>query len=147
LLLYQHRILGLRVHLNPSTGMVQHRNTALIVNLHSTRVRERFLKRSVVVGDSQSALANHVRVRQQFLFAPFRELVITSEAGNEAPVLGQDLYTVVLPVGHVNFPVLVYAHTAWAIELTDTATRLSKTGKRLTLRGELLDTVLRQSAT
>ena len=38
---------------------------------------------------SQSALANHVRVRHQFLFAPFRELVITGEPGNEATVSGR----------------------------------------------------------
>src|SRR5437762_13339473 len=32
LLLHQHRIRGLRIHLNPSTGVVQHSNTVLIVN-------------------------------------------------------------------------------------------------------------------
>src|SRR5712691_7801836 len=84
--LHQHRVLGLRVHLNSSAGMVQHRNTVLIVNLHGARVRKRLLKRSMVMGYSQGALADHVRIGHQFLFAPLRQLVITSESGNEAAV-------------------------------------------------------------
>src|SRR5262245_53685539 len=87
-LLHQHWLLGLRVHLNPSAGAIQHGNTVLSVNLHGHWVRKRLLECPVVVGDRYSTLANHVRVRQQFLFAPFRELVITSESRNEATVRG-----------------------------------------------------------
>src|SRR5713226_10403163 len=105
--LHQHWILGLRVYLNPSAGVVQHRNTVLIVNLHGARVRKRLLKRPMVMGDSQGALADHVRIGQQFLFTPLRQLVITSEAGNEAAVRSSDLDAVVLPVGHVNVAVLI----------------------------------------
>ena len=96
----------------------------------------------MVVGDSQSALANHVWVRQQFLFAPFRELVITGEPGNEATVRGEDLDAIILPVRHINLTILVHTDTARAIELAYTAARLSKTGEPLALRGELLDTVI-----
>src|SRR5438093_793735 len=69
-LLYQHWIPGLRVHLNPAAGVVQHRNAVLIVHLHGARVRQRLLKRPMVMGYSQGALADHVGVGQQFLFAP-----------------------------------------------------------------------------
>src|SRR5215510_13568272 len=140
--LHQHGILGLRVYLNPSARAIQHGNTVLIVHLHSHRVRERLLKGPVVVGDSQGALTNHVRIRQQFLFAPFRELVITGEPGNEAATRGKNLYTIVLPVRHIDLAISVHTDTAGAIELPYTATRLSKTGEPLPLSGELLDAVI-----
>ena len=142
MLLHQHRIPGLRVHLNPSAGAIQHYNTVLIVNLHGHWVRKRLLKCPMVVGDSQSALANHVWIRLQFLFAPFRELVITSEPGNDATVRGENLYAIILPVRYIDLTIFVHTDTAWAVELAYTATRLSKTGEPLPLRGELLDAVI-----
>src|SRR6186997_1856431 len=96
----------------------------------------------MVVGDSQSALANHVWIRQQFLFAPFRELVVTGESGNEATARCEDLYAIILPVGHVDLTISVHTDTTRAIKLAYTAARLSKTGEPLALRGELLDAVI-----
>src|SRR5215475_84211 len=141
-LLHQYRILGLCVYLNPTAGAIQHGNTVLIINLHSHRVRKRLLKCPLVVGDSQGALANHVWIRQQFLFAPFRELVITGESSDEAATRGKNLYTIVLPVRHIDLTISVHTDTAGAIELTYTTTRLSETGEPLSLRGELLDAVI-----
>src|SRR5215475_3494874 len=141
-LLHQYRILGLCVYLNPSASAIQHSNAVLIVNLHSHRVRKRLLKGPVVVGNSQGALANHVWIRQQFLFAPFRELVITGESGNEAAARGKNLYTIVLPVCHIDLTISVHTDTTGAIELPYTAATLSKTGEPLSLRGELLDAVI-----
>ena len=114
----------------------------MIINLHGHRVRERLLKCPVIVSDSQSALTNHVRVRQQFLFTPFRELVITSEPGNEATVRGQDLDTIILPVRNIDLTISIHTDTTRAVELADTAARLPETGEPLTLRGELLDAVI-----
>ena len=127
MLLHQHWILGLRVYLNPSASAIQHGNTVLIVNLHSHRVRKRLLKCPLVVGDSQGTLTNHVWIRQQFLFAPFRELVITGESGNEAAARGKNLYTIILPVRYIDLTISVHTDTAGAIELTYTTTRLSET--------------------
>jgi hypothetical protein len=58
--LHQHRIPGLGVHLNPSTGGIKHGDTVVIIDPHGARVRKRFLKRSVVVSHRQGALADHV---------------------------------------------------------------------------------------
>src|SRR5215470_2110247 len=96
----------------------------------------------MVVGDSYRTLTNHIGVRQQLLFAPFRELVITSESRHEATVWGEDLNTVILPVCHVDITIFVYTDTTRAIQLAHTAASLSKTGEPLPLRGELLDAVI-----
>src|SRR5262245_54326781 len=89
--LHQYWILGLGVDLNPSAGVVQHRNAVLIVDLHSARMRERLLKRSTIMRHGDGTLTDHVRVGHQLLFAPLRQLMITLQARNKATVRCQNL--------------------------------------------------------
>ena len=86
------------------------------------------------MGHRQGTLADHVRVGQQFLFAPLRELVITGEGSNEPPIRGQDLHAVVLPVGDVNLAILVHSHAAGAVELANAAPGLPEAGQPLAHR-------------
>src|SRR5262249_49764735 len=87
-------------------------------------------------------LADHVWVGHQLLFAPLRQLVITLEAVNKATVRRQNLYTVVLPVGNVDIPILVHAHATRPVKLAHTAARLSKGRPMLAIRREFLDAVV-----
>src|SRR5262245_40466268 len=103
---------------------------------------ERLLKRSTILRHGYGTLADHVRVGHQLLSAPLRQLVITLEAGNKATVRRQNLYTVVLPVGNVDVPILVYAYATGPVKLAHTAARLSTARQMLAIRRELLDAVV-----
>ena len=69
----------------------------------------------MIVSDSQRALTNHVRVRLQFLFTPFRELVITGEPGNEATIRSQDLDPIIFPIRNIDVAISIYTDTARAV--------------------------------
>src|SRR5262249_32681779 len=103
---------------------------------------ERLLKRSTIMRHGDGTLADHVWVGHQLLFAPLRQLMITLEAVNKATVRRQNLYTVVLPVGNVDVPILVHAHATRPVKLAHTAARLSKARQMLAIRRELLNAVV-----
>jgi len=65
------------------------------------------------------ALADHVRVGPDLIYAPLGQAGVAGELADEAALRGQDLDPVVQPVCHVDIAVLVDTDAGGAVELSD----------------------------